>query len=164
MTLCHTAVNTPLGTLCIAATDDALAGVWFEGQKHAPRPPYPSHALSHDDHPLLRRAAQQVQAFLAGHPDSFDLPLHPALGTPFQREVWRQVSRIPRGQVRRYADIARALGRPKAARAVGAAVGRNPWILLVPCHRVVGQDGRLTGYAAGLERKQHLLTMEGALP
>lgn len=160
MTLCHTAVNTPLGTLCITATDHALAGVWFQGQKHAPDA---NNAMRLDDHPLLRRAAQQVQAFLAGKPDSFDLPLHPTMGTPFQRAVWDQVSRIPRGQVRRYADIARALGRPQAARAVGAAVGRNPWILLVPCHRVVGHDGRLTGYAAGLERKQHLLTMEGAL-
>ena len=85
------------------------------------------------------------------------------MGTPFQQQVWAQIGRIPRGQVRRYADIAHALGRPQSARAVGAAVGRNPWILLVPCHRVVGHDGRLTGYAAGLERKARLLTMEGAL-
>jgi methylated-DNA-[protein]-cysteine S-methyltransferase len=160
MTLCHTAVSTPLGTLCIAATEHALAGVWFQGQKHAPDRPQ---GARRDDHPLLQKATRQVQALLAGQPADFDLPLHDAVGTPFQRQVWEQVSRIPRGQVRRYADIARAIGRPQAARAVGAAVGRNPWILLVPCHRVVGHDGRLTGYAAGLERKQQLLKMEGAL-
>ncbi len=160
MTLCHTVVPTPMGTLYISAHDDALTGVWFRGQKHAPdRQP----GARQDQHPLLNRAARQVQAFLAGERVDFDLPLDPSLGTPFQQQVWAQIGRIPRGQVRRYADIAHALGRPQSARAVGVAVGRNPWILLVPCHRVVGHDGRLTGYAAGLERKARLLTMEGAL-
>jgi methylated-DNA-[protein]-cysteine S-methyltransferase len=160
MTLCHTVVATPLGHLCIAANDQALTGVWFKGQKHAP---VVDQGRRQDDHPLLRRAASQIQFYLEGRRVDFDLPLDPNRGTPFQRQVWAHIAGIPRGLVGRYAEIARALGRPQAARAVGAAVGRNPWILLVPCHRVVGQGGALTGYAAGLERKAHLLTMEGAL-
>lgn len=160
MTLAHTLVNTPLGDLNISATDRALVAIWFEGQQHAPD----STGLSRQDHhPLLRRAREQVLAFLAGEHPPFDLPLESTRGTDFQRQVWAQVRGIGRGQVRTYAQIAQALGRPQAARAVGAAVGRNPWILWVPCHRVVGHGGRLTGYAAGLARKQSLLTMEGAL-
>ena len=168
MLLCHTTFSTPLGPVIIAAGEQGLAGIWFSGQKHAPD----THDwVRRDDHPLLLQAAAQVQAYLRGDATAFETPQTSQIskmplmtvGTDFQRQVWRQVSRIGRGQVRTYADIARALGRPQAARAVGAAVGRNPWLMLVPCHRVVGQGGQLTGYAAGLERKQQLLRMEGAL-
>ena len=168
MLLCHTTFSTPLGPVIIAAGEQGLAGIWFSGQKHAPD----THDwVRRDDHPLLLQAAAQVQAYLRGDATAFEVPQTSqsskmplmTVGTDFQRQVWRQVSRIGRGQVRTYADIARALGRPQAARAVGAAVGRNPWLMLVPCHRVVGQGGQLTGYAAGLERKQQLLRMEGAL-
>jgi methylated-DNA-[protein]-cysteine S-methyltransferase len=160
MSLCHTVVTTPMGQVILAADGQHLAGIWFEGQAHAPDM---SGWRRDDANPLLLRARDQVLAYLRGELRDFDLPLSPRGGTPFMREVWQQVSRIPRGQVCSYADIARALGRPQASRAVGAAVGRNPWLMLVPCHRVVGQGGRLTGYAAGLERKAKLLRMEGAL-
>ncbi|MDI9331500.1 MAG: methylated-DNA--[protein]-cysteine S-methyltransferase [Alphaproteobacteria bacterium] len=160
MALCHTVVSTPLGAVIIAADDHTLAGVWFVGQTHAPD----IRDWRHDDqHPLLQRAATQVVDYLLGKNPRFNLPLSTAIGTPFQRRVWQRVSRIRRGQVLSYADIATDLGQPKASRAVGAAVGRNPWLMVVPCHRVVGRDGSLTGYAAGLDRKQTLLRMEGAL-
>ena len=174
MLLCHTTFSTPLGPVIIAAGEQGLAGIWFSGQKHAPDTRDTRNWVQRDDHPLLLQAAAQVQAYLRGDATAFEVPQTPEtskmplmplmpLGTDFQRQVWRQVSHIGRGQVRTYADIAHALGRPQAARAVGAAVGRNPWLMLVPCHRVVGQGGQLTGYAAGLERKQQLLRMEGAL-
>jgi methylated-DNA-[protein]-cysteine S-methyltransferase len=160
MTMIHAVLATSLGRLLIATDGQALSGVWFEGQAHAPRM---QDGLLQNDHPLLRQAANQIQAFLAGQPQPFEVPLSPSLGTPFQRQVWQEVASIARGQVRTYAEIAQALGRPQAARAVGAAVGRNPWLLVVPCHRVVGRGGALTGYAAGLARKQALLSMEGHL-
>ncbi len=160
MTMIHAVLPTSLGRLLIATDGQALSGVWFEGQAHAPRT---QDGMPQNDHPLLRQAANQIQAYLDGQPQAFEVPLSPSLGTPFQRQVWQEVTRIARGQVRTYAEIAQALGRPQAARAVGAAVGRNPWLLVVPCHRVVGRGGALTGYAAGLARKQALLNMEGHL-
>lgn len=158
MSVVYTVVPTPLGKVIIAADAAALAGVWFEGQAHGPH----IQAWQRDDaHPLLQRACAQVQRYIQGELNDFDLPMQDGVGTPFQRRVWQEVLHIGRGQVRTYAEIASALGHPRAARAVGAAVGRNPWLMLVPCHRVVGQGGRLTGYAAGLARKQALLRMEG---
>ncbi|MEY2620985.1 MAG: hypothetical protein RIT26_805 [Pseudomonadota bacterium] len=160
MSVVYTVVPTPLGDVIIAADAVALAGVWFEGQAHGPN----TRAWRRDDaNPLLRRACMQVQRYIRGELSDFDLPIKDGVGTPFQRRVWQQVRRIGRGQVRTYAEIASELGHPRAARAVGAAVGRNPWLMLVPCHRVVGQGGRLTGYAAGLARKQALLRLEGVL-
>ena len=158
MTMHHTVVPTPLGQVLMATDGQTLNGIWFEGQKHAP---CTQGWQRQDNHPLLMQASQQVQSYLAGQSQAFDLPLNHHVGTEFQRRVWQQVMGISRGQVRTYADIARDLGRPRAARAVGAAVGRNPWLMVVPCHRVVGSGGQLTGYAAGLERKQSLLRMEG---
>jgi len=160
MSMDHTVVTTPLGSVIIAGDQTALAGIWFEGQTHGPDT---RNWRRDDQHPLLRRAADQVLAYLRGEVPALDLPMQAGVGTPFQRQVWQQVSRIGRGELRSYTDIATALGRPSAARAVGAAVGRNPWLLLVPCHRVVGRGGQLTGYAAGIERKQALLRMEGAM-
>lgn len=161
MQLVHTLVSTPsLGSVIIAAEQAALAGVWFVGQDHAPDT---RSWLRDDAHPLLRRASDQVLAYLRGDLDRFDLPLRTEAGTEFQRQVWQQVQRIQRGQVCSYADIAAAVGSPKAARAVGQALGRNPWLMLVPCHRVMGSRGKMTGYAAGIERKKYLLRLEGAL-
>jgi methylated-DNA-[protein]-cysteine S-methyltransferase len=152
---------TPLGPLLLAATDQGLAGLWFEGQKHWPAragewPPGPAH-------PVLREAARQVDAYFEGRLTAFDLPLDLAAGTPFQARVWEALQAIPRGSTVSYAQVAARLGQPTAMRAVGAAVGRNPVSIVVPCHRVVGAGGALTGYAGGLERKTALLRLEGVL-
>lgn len=112
------------------------------------------------DAPLLLEAERQFRAYFAGERRVFDLPLS-LRGTPFELAVWNQLSMIPYGETRTYGQLAAQLGRPKAARAVGAACGRNPVLVLLPCHRVVGGTGALTGFAAGLEAKRILLTLEG---
>jgi methylated-DNA-[protein]-cysteine S-methyltransferase len=150
----------PLGRMLLAATDLGLAGVWFEGQRHGPDP----RGWREDPrHPVLREAVAQLRAYFAGERAAFDLPLDLQAGTPFQQSVWSALRDIPRGGTASYAQLARRLGRPQAARAIGAAVGRNPLSVVVPCHRVLGTDGSLTGYAGGLERKTALLKLEGAL-
>lgn len=157
---CH--IDTPLGGVLLAASADGLAGLWFDAQRHHPDTsgwePDPSHAL-------LQDAAGQLQDYLAGRRTGFELPLDLSRGTPFQQAVWHALLAIPRGGTHSYGGLGLALGRPAAMRAVGAAVGRNPLSVIVPCHRVIGADGSLTGYAGGLERKRALLTLEGvALP
>jgi methylated-DNA-[protein]-cysteine S-methyltransferase len=146
----------PLGTLLLARTAEGLAGAWFENQKHHPAP---IDAPERDDDALLRRAARELEAYFDGADDDFDVPLD-LHGTPFQRAVWRELLKLERGATCSYGDIAERLGSPSAGRAVGAAVGRNPVSIIVPCHRVVGSDGSLTGYAGGLERKTALLRLE----
>ena len=115
------------------------------------------------DHPVLRLAAEQLQQYLRGDRQPFDLPLDLAGGTAFQQAVWQALLRIPRGQTTSYGALARQMDRPTAVRAVGAAVGRNPLSMVVPCHRVLGKDGSLTGYAGGLDRKTALLRLEGVI-
>jgi methylated-DNA-[protein]-cysteine S-methyltransferase len=153
-------VNTALGPMTLAATEHGLAGAWFDAQAHHPgdldAPLQPTQRW-------LEQAAQELGEYFAGRRKSFDVPLDPQ-GTAFQQSVWQALQRIASGQLDTYGDIARQLGRPEAARAVGAAVGRNPVSVIVPCHRVVGRDGSLTGYAGGLPRKQALLALEGAVP
>ena len=153
----QTTVDTPLGPVLLARTATGLAGAWFEGQKAHPGALAAPRA---DGDPLLREASRQLTDYLAGRRDGFELPLD-LQGTDFQRQVWRALQRIVRGRTASYADIARRVGRPSAVRAVGAAVGRNPVSVIVPCHRVVGSDGSLTGYAGGLPRKTALLQLEG---
>jgi methylated-DNA-[protein]-cysteine S-methyltransferase len=149
--------ESPLGPMLLAASDRGLAGVWFRGQRHGPAvSPGPEAAV-------LDQAVAQLTASFAGERSDFALPLDLALGTPFQQSVWQQLLAIPSGQTTSYAELGRRLGRPTAARAVGAAVGRNPVSIVVPCHRVVGTAGALTGYAGGIERKTALLRLEGAL-
>ena len=150
--------DSPLGPLLLARTEKGLAGAWFEAQKHHPAP---IAAPLREDDPLLQRAARQLAAYFEGDASSFDLPLD-LLGTPFQRAVWKELLAIERGNTCSYGDIARKLGSPTAGRAVGAAVGRNPVSVIVPCHRVLGSNGALTGYAGGLERKTALLRIEAA--
>jgi len=153
----YLAIPGPLGAMLVAADEHALLGVWFEGQKYHPDPSGWRHR---PENPLLLRAAEQLQAyFQAPASTGFDLPLAER-GTVFQQQVWRQLRRIPVGETWTYGTLAAHLGRPAAVRAVGAAVGRNPWSLLVPCHRVVGADGSLTGYAGGVGRKAWLLAWE----
>ena len=155
----QTTIATPLGALLLARTERGLAGAWFEGQKHHPGP---FTAARRPDDALLRRAADQVLAYFAGESDRFDLTLD-LHGTPFQRAVWQALLAIPAGATRSYGEIAKALDAPSAVRAVGGAVGRNPVSVIVPCHRVVGSDGSLTGYAGGVDRKRALLAIERAV-
>jgi methylated-DNA-[protein]-cysteine S-methyltransferase len=109
---------------------------------------------------MLAAAAQQLHDFFSGQRKSFELPLHFVWGTPFQRSVWKALQRIPYAHTTTYGDIALNIGNPKAVRAVGAAIGQNPHTIIVPCHRVVGANGSLTGFAGGLDRKKHLLLHE----
>jgi methylated-DNA-[protein]-cysteine S-methyltransferase len=150
----------PLGEMIVAASDRGIAGVWFEGQKHLP-----DHSawIVDDRHPLLEAATRQLRDYFAGRRTSFDLPLDLQAGTPFQQSVWQALLAIPHGGVTTYGTLSRDIGAPQAVRAVGAAVGRNPVSIVVPCHRVLGAGGALTGYAGGLERKDALLKLEGAI-
>jgi methylated-DNA-[protein]-cysteine S-methyltransferase len=153
-------IDTPLGPLTLAATARGLALACFDGQTHrgeeVAAPAQPGHAV-------LRQAEREFDEYFAGRRREFGVPLDPA-GTDFQQQVWRALLQIPMGRLDTYGEIARKLGRPTAARAVGAAVGRNPIAIIVPCHRIVGRDGSLTGYAAGLPRKRALLLHEAAPP
>lgn len=148
--------DTPLGQVLIARTEEGLAGLWFESQKWYPAP---IDAPECPDDPLLREAATQVTDYFAGRRTRFELPLD-LHGSPFQRSVWQALRDIECGATKSYADIARGIGAPQAVRAVGAAVGRNPVSVIVPCHRVLGSGGQLTGYAGGLDRKRALLALE----
>ena len=152
--------ESPLGTMLLAASDRGLCGVWFEGQRHGP-----DATTWREDpgHPVLAETMAQLRAYFAGERTSFELPLDLQGGTPFQQSVWSALLGIPRGGTTSYAALAREVGKPQAARAIGAAVGRNPVSIVVPCHRVLGTGGGLTGYAGGLERKTALLKLEGAL-
>ncbi len=150
--------TSPLGDVLLAATEQGLAGVWFvQGQRHMPDS---SQWTTDEAHPTLLAAAQQLHDYFSGQRHNFDLPVQPAWGTPFQRAVWQALQRIPYAHTSTYGDIARYIGNPKAVRAVGAAIGQNPHTIVVPCHRIVGTNGALTGFAGGLDRKQHLLAHE----
>jgi methylated-DNA-[protein]-cysteine S-methyltransferase len=152
--------TSPLGDVLLAATEQGLAGVWFvHRQEHMPDS---SQWTTDEAHPTLLAAAQQLHEYFSGQRQSFDLPLQPAWGTPFQHAVWQALQRIPYGRTSTYGDIARDIGNPNALRAVGAAIGQNPHTIVVPCHRVVGANGSLTGFAGGLDRKTFLLTHEAA--
>ena len=147
----------PLGAMLIVARGGMLAGIHFQGGRHLPdvdagwqRAP---------SHPLLRTARAQLDDHFAGGWTGFDLPLAP-MGTPFQRAVWNAIATVPYGTTMSYRELARRAGRPGSVRAAGTATGRNPWAIVVPCHRIVGSDGALTGYAGGLERKRALLDLE----
>jgi methylated-DNA-[protein]-cysteine S-methyltransferase len=144
------AVDTPIGTLWLGGDELGLTHVSFDGAPGLP--------CSRE---LARTAHAQLDAYFAGELEHFELPLAPR-GTAFQRRVWHQVAAIPYGATASYSEIAAAVGRPTACRAVGAANGRNPLAIVVPCHRVVGAAGALTGYGGGLARKRGLLDLERA--
>ncbi len=149
-------IDSPLGPLLLARTELGLAGAWFQNQKHHP---LTIGAPERPDDPLLASAARQLAAYFAGEGVAFEIALD-LQGTPFQRAVWAELLRIAPGTTCSYGDIARRLGPASSGRAVGSAVGRNPVSIIVPCHRVVGSTGALTGYAAGLDRKTALLRLE----
>lgn len=157
MTFATTIVPSPTGDLTLIASDAGLAAILWDDdaamQAHyAPR-------IAAPDHPVIAAAARQLEEYFAGTRRTFDLPLDP-VGTAFQRAVWAQLHAIPYGETRSYADIARAIGRPSATRAVGAANGRNPLPIVAPCHRVIGSNGALTGFGGGLPNKILLLDLE----
>ncbi|MFG6413277.1 methylated-DNA--[protein]-cysteine S-methyltransferase [Roseateles sp. DC23W] len=151
-------IATPLGPLTAARSAAGLSGLWFDDQKHHPG----TLQVPHDDgsDPVLSATATALTAYFSGK--AFQLPPLDPAGTAFQRAVWQALLEIPAGVPDTYGALAARLGRASAARALGAAVGRNPISVLVPCHRVVGADGSLTGYAGGLHRKQVLLRLENA--
>jgi methylated-DNA-[protein]-cysteine S-methyltransferase len=151
-------VDSPLGPLTLAATARGLALVWFDDQAHRSATVV---APVDAAHPHLALAARELAAYWQAPRQRFTVPLDPQ-GTAFQLAVWQVLRGIEAGRLGSYGDVARAVGRPAAARAVGAAIGRNPLGIVVPCHRVVGHDGALTGYAGGLARKRALLAHEGA--
>ena len=162
MRLCNVAyvrVQTPLGVFVVAARDGALTGGWVEGQKYFPEISQDA-GWREEETTVLHTARQLLAAYFDDAATPLDLPLAPE-GTPFQQQVWQTLRAVPPGQTTSYAALASALGRPNAFHPVGAAVGRNPMSLFIPCHRALGSDGSLTGYAGGLARKRWLLAHEG---
>jgi methylated-DNA-[protein]-cysteine S-methyltransferase len=152
----HTVIDSPYGPLTLVADDGVLSGLYMTQQRH--RPPQETFG-ERDDRPFAE-TEEQLTAYFAGELREFTVELR-LNGTPFQRTVWDQLRRIPYGETRSYGELADALGKPSASRAVGLANGKNPIGIIVPCHRVVGANGSLTGYGGGLERKQRLLDFEG---
>jgi methylated-DNA-[protein]-cysteine S-methyltransferase len=151
-----TEYDSPLGPLLLLADDTGLTGIYMEPHRHGPDGVDPS--WLRDDERFAEVCAQ-LEAYFAGELRTFDLSIN-AAGTPFQHEVWAALRTIPYGETRSYGEIAEQLGRPGAARAVGLANGRNPLSVVVPCHRVIGASGSLTGYGGGIERKRLLLDLE----
>jgi methylated-DNA-[protein]-cysteine S-methyltransferase len=151
----------PLGRLLVAAQDHALIGLWFDAQMY-----FPTHITENSapNHHLLKETKAALDAYFKKAPYAFTLPCDFLWGTAFQQRVWRVLSDIPSGMTCSYGDIGARLGLAVgSARAVGAAIGRNPIGIIIPCHRVVGRHGQLTGYAGGLDRKTWLLRHEGSL-
>lgn len=161
---CSAQYASPVGTLTLCAHENALAGLWLEGQKYFGAS-IPGEMVPGGNVPVLRRAGEWLDRYFAGEaPSPAELPLSP-IGAPFRQTVWKLLLEIPYGQTVTYGQLSRrtaaALGRPSmAAQAVGSAAGHNPISIIIPCHRLVGADGSLTGYAGGLERKQWLLLHE----
>ncbi len=150
-------LGSPLGPLRLFAADGAICGIYLPDQN----PPHTAATTAPD--PVLQLAADQLREYFAGRRQSFTVPLR-ATGTDFQRTVWRALLTIPHGETRSYGALARAIARPTASRAVGHANSKNPISILVPCHRVIGSDGALTGYAGGAAAKQWLLAHEATTP
>jgi methylated-DNA-[protein]-cysteine S-methyltransferase len=151
----HTVMDSPVGPLTLVAAGGTLAGLYMNQQRHRP----PHEMFGERDDSLFTEVVSQLRAYFTGTRTEFDLPLT-LIGTPFQQRVWCALRSIPYGQTITYGQLADRIGQPAAARAVGLANGRNPIGIIVPCHRVVGADGGLTGYGGGLERKQYLLAFE----
>ena len=154
--LAYDQFETPQGTMLATATDNGLAGVYFKGQKHFPK----QRDWRRDArHPVLRQAKRELAEYFAGRRKRFDVPLDPQ-GSVFQRSIWNAISKVGFGRTLTYGELAQRAGHPGSARAAGAATGRNPLSIIVPCHRIMGADGSLTGYAGGLSRKRALLELE----
>ncbi|RXR05383.1 methylated-DNA--[protein]-cysteine S-methyltransferase [Pseudoxanthomonas composti] len=153
-------IDSPVGALLIAASDAGLHGIEFPENRHPLRRTPGWHE---GDHPMIDLARRQLEEYFAGRRQQFTLPLAPA-GTDFQRKVWNTLAAIPFGSTWSYGQLALRVGKPSASRAVGAANGRNPLPIVLPCHRVIGSSGAMTGFGGGLPTKEFLLRLEGALP
>jgi methylated-DNA-[protein]-cysteine S-methyltransferase len=149
------------GQMLLVADGQGLSGVYFDGQKYLPRVESDWRRDAH--HAPLRQATRELAEYFGGERKSFETALAPE-GTPFQRSVWKAISTVDFGKTITYGELARRTGCPGSARAAGAATGRNPVSIIVPCHRIVGANGSLTGYAGGLERKRALLALESGIP
>lgn len=152
------------GNVYLAATKRGLAGMWFTDQRHLPDVSAWEQVDNASQQRVLKETQRQLQAYFAGQLRQFDIPLDLSAGTAFQQSVWQALLAIPFGKTTSYGALSRSIGKPLAVRAVGTAIGRNPIGVIVPCHRVIGADGSLTGYAGGLHRKEAFLKLEGALP
>ncbi|GAA3486558.1 methylated-DNA--[protein]-cysteine S-methyltransferase [Streptomyces cremeus] len=155
----HTVVDSPYGPLTLVATEGVLCGLYMVGQRHRPA----EETFGDPDPEPFPEVIEQLDAYFRGELTEFTVPLH-LHGTPFQRSVWEQLQRIPYGETRTYGQLAQHMGNTGASRAVGLANGKNPVGIIVPCHRVIGSTGNLTGYGGGLDRKQRLLAFEGGVP
>ncbi|NEE14841.1 methylated-DNA--[protein]-cysteine S-methyltransferase [Streptomyces sp. SID7499] len=151
----HTVTDSPYGPLTLVAEEGVLCGLYMTDQRHRPQ----QETFGTRDDTLFAQTEEQLKAYFAGELKEFTVELR-LTGTPFQRAVWEELRRIPYGETRTYGRLADTLGTPTASRAVGLANGRNPIGIIVPCHRVIGANGSLTGYGGGLERKQRLLDFE----
>ncbi|KJY67850.1 methylated-DNA--[protein]-cysteine S-methyltransferase [Vibrio nigripulchritudo] len=152
----YTIMPSKLGDVTLQANEEGLLGIWFETCTTKPD----ELGTEQASHPVLKQASVELSEYFDGNRQSFDVPLA-AKGTDFQKQVWKALTTIPFGETWSYQELANAIGNPKAVRAVGLANGKNPISVIVPCHRVIGKSGKLTGYAGGLERKQALLKLEG---
>jgi methylated-DNA-[protein]-cysteine S-methyltransferase len=159
MTAYTTFTTEPLGELLLVADKTKLTGAYFADCDHAPK--IGADWTFEPEHPVLRQAQKEILAYLRGEETSFSVPLHFS-GTKFQEKVWAQLARIPFGETISYSELARRAGAPAAIRAAGSANGKNPLSIFIPCHRVIGKDGTLGGYAGSLNRKQRLLELERA--
>ena len=161
MSLSYKFVDSPIGKLKLVASDKGLVALLWE--KENPRRVRLSEMAEEPQHPVLLRTEKELEEYFAGKRKAFSVPLD-MRGTEFQKQVWEQLLAIPFGETRTYGQLADRLGNPRATRAVGAANGHNPIAILVPCHRVIGFSGKLTGFAGGLDAKAHLLKLERSEP
>lgn len=155
----HAVIDSPIGPLTLVTENGKLTGLYMDVARHEPDEATLGERVSVDDDPVLRSAASQLSAYFDGELTTFDLPLSME-GSGFQAAVWAGLQGIPYGETISYGELARRIGQPSASRAVGLANGRNPISIVVPCHRVIGSNGSLTGYGGGLPRKQYLLALE----
>ena len=153
----YSIIKSPIDDLMLVADASALTGVYFAGYDHTPVAS--NRWTLNAQHPVLRQAAKQLQEYFAGKRKSFSLPLR-LDGTDFQKRVWREIALIPYAETITYSDLAKRVGAPEAIRAAGTSTGRNPVSIIIPCHRVMGKNGAMRGYAGGLERKRYLLELE----
>ena len=159
MSLYYKFLGSPVGKLKLIASDDGLVAILWDNDRPHGMPP--EELIACESHPILAKTERQLEEYFAGKRQSFDLALD-MRGTPFQKQVWEALLAIPFGETRSYGELAKQLGSPGASRAVGAANGRNPISIVVPCHRVIGASGKLTGFGGGLENKAHLLSLESS--